>query len=225
LVRERFKLNLEQASSTGSGDGAEAISHSDRLALVNDGKVVGLYDSTEARAVDELIARARRSALPLWYQSLPTVNAGLNALCAVFLIMGWIMIRGRDMSRNESPAQRPNGQALLTQPLVRAHVVLMLLAVASSALFLLSYLVYHYQVGSVPFRGAGSVRWLYFTILLSHTILATFGVIPLVSATVAQALRGRFATHLRLARVTLPIWLYVSVTGVVIYVMLYHSCI
>src|SRR3954452_21137126 len=94
--------------------------------------------------------------------------------------------------------------------------------VCVSALFLTCYLVYHARVGSVPFRGVGPVRLAYFTILLSHTLLATFGVVPLVALTLTRALRRRFDLHARVARLTFPIWMYVSVTGVVIYFMLYQ---
>jgi uncharacterized membrane protein YozB (DUF420 family) len=94
-------------------------------------------------------------------------------------------------------------------------------AVASSTLFLISYVIYHYQVGSVPFKGQGWIRPLYFTILLTHTILAA-AVVPLVLITLIRALRERFDAHRRIARWTLPIWLYVSLTGVVVYWMLYR---
>ena len=97
----------------------------------------------------------------------------------------------------------------------------MLLAVLTSILFLTSYLVHHAQVGSVPFRGSGWVRPLYFAILISHTILAA-AVVPLVAVTLVRALRGRHERHAAIARVTLPLWLYVSVTRVVIYLMLYR---
>ena len=96
----------------------------------------------------------------------------------------------------------------------------MLSAFASSILFLISYLIYHYHVGSVPFKGQGWIRPIYFTILLTHTILAVT-VVPLALVTLSRALRERFDAHRRIARWTLPIWLYVSVTGVVVYWMLY----
>ena len=96
----------------------------------------------------------------------------------------------------------------------------MLAAFTSSSLFLISYLVYHYQVGSVPFKGQGAIRTLYFSILLTHTILAAT-VVPLALITLTRALKQRFAAHRRIARWTFPIWLYVSVTGVVVYWMLY----
>ena len=90
-----------------------------------------------------------------------------------------------------------------------------------SALFLVSYLAYHAQVGSVRFQGQGAIRTVYFTILLTHTVLAA-AIVPLVLITLVRALQQRFDRHRRLARVTLPLWAYVSVTGVVIYVMLYR---
>jgi uncharacterized membrane protein YozB (DUF420 family) len=96
----------------------------------------------------------------------------------------------------------------------------MLAAFACSILFLISYLIYHYQVGSVPFKGQGPIRTVYFTILITHTVLATT-VVPLVLITLIRALRERFDAHRRIARWTFPIWLYVSVTGVIVYGMLY----
>ena len=131
---------------------------------------------------------------------LPALNAGLNATSAVLLATGYVLIRrGRR----------------------QAHKRVMLTALVSSALFLTSYLVYHAQVGSVRFRVQGAVRTLYFTILLTHTVLAVV-IVPLVAMTLVPALRGRFDKHRRLARITLPLWAYVSVTGVVIYWMLYR---
>jgi len=96
----------------------------------------------------------------------------------------------------------------------------MLSAFGCSTLFLISYLVYHYQVGSVPFKGQGWMRTIYFAILLTHTILAV-AVVPLALMTLSRALKERFAAHRRIARWTFPVWLYVSVTGVVVYVILY----
>jgi uncharacterized membrane protein YozB (DUF420 family) len=131
---------------------------------------------------------------------LPALNAVLNASSAVLLATGYVLIR---RGRRD------------------AHKRVMLAALVSSALFLTSYLVYHAQVGSVRFRGQGPVRTLYFTILLTHTVLAV-AIVPLVATTLVPALRGRFDRHRRLARITLPLWAYVSVTGVVIYWMLYR---
>jgi uncharacterized membrane protein YozB (DUF420 family) len=131
---------------------------------------------------------------------LPTVNAALNASSAVLLASGYRFIRRRQIT---------------------AHKRCMLAACATSVLFLLSYLTYHYHVGSVPFRGLGWVRPLYFTILISHSILAA-AIVPLAISTLLRALKGNFTQHVRIARWTLPIWFYVSVTGVIIYVMLYQ---
>ena len=131
---------------------------------------------------------------------LPTLNAGLNATSAVFLLLGYRFIRRRR---------------------VAAHRACMLAAFAASSLFLISYLAYHFQVGSVRFTGTGGLRSVYLTILASHTLLAAL-VPPLAIITLWRAMRARFDRHRRIARWTLPIWLYVSVSGVVVYWMLYH---
>ncbi len=130
---------------------------------------------------------------------LPTVNAVLNSLSAALLVSGFFYIRFKNR---------------------RAHKACMLAALVCSTLFLASYLAYHYQVGSVPFKGQGWVRPVYFAILLTHTILAAV-VVPLVLITLTRGLRQRFDAHRRIARWTFPVWLYVSVTGVVVYWMLY----
>jgi uncharacterized membrane protein YozB (DUF420 family) len=127
------------------------------------------------------------------------VNAALNSLSAAFLIVGFLLIKSKN---------------------IKAHRACMLAAFASSTLFLISYLAYHYQVGSVPFKGQGPVRTVYFAILLTHTILAMV-VVPMALITLLRALREKFDAHRRIARWTFPIWLYVSVTGVVVYWMLY----
>lgn len=131
---------------------------------------------------------------------LPTLNAALNSLSAVFLIAGYHFIRAKN---------------------INAHRACMICAFASSMLFLISYLIYHYQVGSVPFKGQGWVRILYFAILLTHTVLA-IAVVPLALVSLARALKGKFDRHKKIARWTLPIWLYVSITGVIVYAMLYR---
>jgi protein SCO1/2/putative membrane protein len=221
LVREGFKLALEQMPAQDRDSGTEAISHSDRLALVDHANVVGLFDSTDSGAMDALASQARLRALPPWARVLPAVNASLNCVCALLLISGWRMIR-RHASLQQAGAGPREAGGLLHHSLVRAHLACMGMAVVASTMFLAFYLVYHFQAGSVPFRGSGMIRPLYFTILLSHTILATFGVVPLVILTLVKALKGQFESHVLVARVTFPIWLYVSVTGVVIYTMLYH---
>jgi uncharacterized membrane protein YozB (DUF420 family) len=131
---------------------------------------------------------------------LPSVNAALNSLSAAFLTLGFLFIKSKN---------------------IKAHKACMLAAFVSSSLFLISYLVYHYQVGSVPFKGQGAIRTLYFTILLTHTILAVV-VVPVALITLLRALKENFPAHRRIARWTFPIWLYVSITGVLVYVMLYR---
>ena len=136
------------------------------------------------------------------YTIFPVINASLNGTSAVLIATGRVLIRrGR----------------------VAAHRALMIAAVVSSSTFLVCYLWYHAHagVGSVRFQGQGVVRPIYFAILISHTLLAAV-VVPLVIVTLVRGLRGRFDRHRAIARWTYPIWLYVSVTGVVIYVMLYQ---
>ncbi len=127
------------------------------------GRVVGFFESSDPRALDDLVARARRLATAKLGTGLPTVNASLNALCAVFLIAGWMAIRRRRTPLAD-PLSHVGGESrrtvsLLDQPEVRTHLVFMLLAVATSSIFLACYLVYHYQAGSMPFRHPGLVRW------------------------------------------------------------------
>ena len=224
LVQGRFKLGLQEASPAEKAAGSEAITHSDRLALVEGGQVVGFFESSDPAALDALVARARRLALPGWIRMLPTLNASLNGLSAVLLILGWILIRQRpapDPLEPSPAATLPRKSGLFKSRVVRAHAVVMLSAVVISTLFLTSYLVYHSQAGGTPFPHDGPLRILYFTILLSHTALAVT-VVPLVTMTLLRALRGNYAKHVALAQVTFPIWLYVATTGVVIYLMLYH---
>jgi cytochrome oxidase Cu insertion factor (SCO1/SenC/PrrC family)/uncharacterized membrane protein YozB (DUF420 family) len=223
LIRGRFKLSVTQNPSPDPEGRTEAISHSDRLALVDRGRIVGLFDSNDPAALDDLIGQARRRSNPAWIKALPTLNASLNGICAMLLLIGWSFIRLRPrLAFEPQRAASTAGAYHLDDPSVRGHAAGMVLAVIASALFLASYLVYHYHAGSVSFRGVGSVRLLYFTILISHTLLASFGVVPLVVITLLRALRRDFARHASIASMTLPIWLYVSVTGVVIYLMLYH---
>ena len=130
---------------------------------------------------------------------LPIVNATLNGISALFLLVGYRFIRsGR----------------------VVQHRACMVTAFATSTLFLISYLIYHFNVGSVSFTGEGAIRLLYFTILISHVILAAL-ILPLALITLRHALKKDFNRHASIARWTLPVWIYVSVTGVVIYWMLY----
>jgi uncharacterized membrane protein YozB (DUF420 family) len=131
---------------------------------------------------------------------LPVVNATLNAIAAILLVWGYILIRRRSIA---------------------AHRRVMLAAFATSSVFLCCYLVYHYNVGSVRFPRTGTIRTVYLSILATHTALAAT-VPPLAIITLSRGLRERFDRHRRIARWTLPVWLYVSVTGVVVYLMLYQ---
>lgn len=142
--------------------------------------------------------RPGTSDAPEWTKSLPAVNAFLNFSCACFLVAGFVAIR---QGRRER------------------HMQLMLTAVSLSALFLMSYVVYHHYQGDTAFTGQGAVRVLYFFILISHVVLSTIG-LPLVLTTLFFAGTRRFDRHRRLARLTLPIWLYVSVTGVLVFLFL-----
>jgi uncharacterized membrane protein YozB (DUF420 family) len=131
---------------------------------------------------------------------LPAVNATLNGVATVFLVAGYSFIRRRH---------------------VAAHRACMLAAVTTSALFLISYVIYHVNAGSKPFPGTGPVRAVYFFVLITHIVLAAV-IVPMVLMTLTRALGQRFDRHAAIARRTLPIWLYVSVTGVVIYLLLYR---
>ncbi len=135
--------------------------------------------------------------IPVSY--LPSINAALNSASALFLLAGYLFIRSRK---------------------IMAHRLCMLSAFTTSAIFLISYLTYHYQVGSVSFKGHGWIRTVYFTVLISHTVLAA-AIVPLVLITLTRALKENFDRHKRIARWTLPLWLYVSITGVIVYWMLY----
>ena len=132
-------------------------------------------------------------------RALPTFNAVMNGSCAALLVAGFVLVRNKA---------------------IRAHLSVMSAALVTSALFLGSYLYYHARAGSVAFTGQGWVRTAYFAILISHTVLEA-AIVPLVLIVVYRAARGRFDRHKAIARYTLPLWLYVSVTGVVIYLMLY----
>ncbi len=131
---------------------------------------------------------------------LPTLNASLNMTSAFLLVLGYSFIRRKEMGR---------------------HKVCMVSAFITSTLFLVFYLIYHYHIGSKPFLGQGWFRYLYFTILISHTLLAAT-IVPLVIITLNRALRGRFDLHRRIARWTLPLWLYVAISGIAVYLMLYR---
>jgi len=140
--------------------------------------------------------------VPAQYAILPVINATLNGTSGVLLLIGRSLIKNGRMA---------------------AHRAVMIAALVSSSLFLTSYLYYHYHVGSIRFQGHGWWRPLYFTILISHTTLAIV-IVPMVIITLSRALRQRYASHRAIARWTFPLWLYVSVTGVIVYLMLYQLC-
>jgi uncharacterized membrane protein YozB (DUF420 family) len=134
------------------------------------------------------------------YSVLPAVNATLNATSGIFLLTGYVLIKQRRID---------------------AHRNAMLAAFTSSTLFLVSYLVYHYHVGSHPFAGQGAIRPVYFAILISHVVLAVV-ILPFIISTLTKGLRAQYVRHKRVAKWTFPLWMYVSVTGVIVYVMLYQ---
>lgn len=131
---------------------------------------------------------------------LPALNAALNATSFVLLTAGWFLIK--------------SGRR-------QAHKRCMIAALVVSATFLTSYVIYHLQVGSVPFQKTGWIRTVYFLVLIPHVILAA-AIVPMVLITVSRALSNRFDRHKQIAKITLPLWLYVSVTGVIVYGMLYQ---
>lgn len=137
---------------------------------------------------------------------LPSINASLNGIAAILLALGYVAIRRKNVER---------------------HKRFMISAVVVSVLFLICYLTYHTLkqratgMGHTPFQGTGLIRPIYFTLLISHVILATVN-LPMILITLYRAFKGQFEQHRRIARWTLPIWMYVSVTGVIVYLMLYH---
>ena len=163
--------------------------------------VIGLVSALVIFSVTFLLL-GRQSEIQRGYDvsALPTLNAFLNGTSAVLLTVGYVFIRLKK---------------------VTAHKTCMLTAFGVSSLFLVSYLIYHYQVGSVPFEGTGWIRPVYFTLLISHIVLAAC-IVPLALMTIYRAWTGQFEKHIRIARWTLPLWLYVSVTGVIVYWMLYY---
>ncbi len=209
LVRERFKLPLAPMDSNNPDVSLMDLAHSDRLVLVARGnRVAGLFNPFERRQGDLrepnelglLVAHARQLD-GSWFSRLPALNALLNAICSTLLLVAL---------------------GLILTKRVRGHRVVMITALALSALFLVSYLTYHITIGGgTPFPGVGLPRLVYFTVLISHVVLAIV-MVPLVLLAARRAFRRQFHRHAALARVAYPIWLYVSVTGVVVYVMLYQ---
>ena len=199
LTGEMKELHRLKHDAFMLGDVNGQLEHSTKFVLIGrDMRVRGYYDTAEDIVLAELIEDARRLAAgPA--AVLPAVNACLNAAATLLLLWGYTLIR------------RGNREA---------HMRIMLAAFAVSILFLVSYLVYHAQVGSVRYQKTGPIRTLYLTVLLTHTLLAA--AVPFLAViTLFRAWRERFDRHRKIARWTLPIWLYVSFTGVVVYAMLY----
>ncbi|MCS7046976.1 MAG: DUF420 domain-containing protein [Gemmataceae bacterium] len=198
IVQKCFFQTAMRKSGGGPGD---EFDHTTNLIVVDrEGLIRGYVDGRDPDAVSELIPRVRALAAQRYRQ--PAINATLNGLSAACLVLGWWAIKRRRE---------------------RLHMACMLLALAASAVFLASYLWFHFVVlegRPTSFRGEGWVRGLYFAILISHTVLAIVAA-PLALYTSYQGLRDRRPRHVRVARWTLPLWLYVSVTGVAVYVMLY----
>jgi protein SCO1/2/putative membrane protein len=195
LMKKGFLLSMGPGSTP-----EERIIHSDRLVIVDRyGRSRGSYTTSTMEGMGEMEAQlARVLAEPeLPVRKLPAVNASLNGAAGVFLMIGLVFIK----------AKKPG-----------AHKACMLAALACSTIFLVSYLTAHHYLGSTPYQGGS--RTLYFSILISHTVLAAL-VVPLALVTVYRAFQADFARHRAIATWTFPIWLYVSVTGVVIYFMLY----
>ena len=175
---------------------AEAAVATERLAAWVIGALTAIVIGGVALVI--YVPRGGHAAGSSW---LPEINASLNGTATILLSTGYVLIRRRRIA---------------------AHRACMVAAFAASSLFLITYLIHHARVGSVPFHGAAWLRPVYFGLLVPHIVLAAV-VVPLALTTIYLAWSGRFDRHRRLARVTLPIWLYVSVSGVLVYVLLYHS--
>ena len=197
LAKNGFKLSMGPGSTP-----EERIIHSDRLVIVDRyGRQRASCSTSNFEGMAELEDDLRKvlaePAIPV--AKLPALNACLNGAAGVLLILGLVSIKAKQKG---------------------AHKAFMLMALASSSVFLVSYLTAHYFLGSTPYKGVGSMRTVYFTILISHTILAAL-IVPLALLTVYRAFQGAFERHRAVAKWTFPIWLYVSVTGVANYFMLY----
>ncbi len=200
LMADGFKLAFDSGDPENPGP---TLTHSTKFAAVDaQGRVRRYFDGDDPEDVRKIPLYLKRLALEHkapWAIPLPAVNAALNLASALLLLSGYRFIRAQKIA---------------------AHRWSMTGAFIASILFLISYLAYHQAAGSVGYSGEGWMRKLYFTILISHSILAAV-IVPMAVTTIYFAWRGRFESHKKLARWTLPVWLYVSVTGVVIYRMLY----
>lgn len=202
LSINKFQLGLKKATTEEIKQGSDIIMHSTRFILVDENGIIkGNYDSREEKSIKKLHQDLDRLVKNRdVFSKLPTLNAILNSISATLLILGFIFIKRKN---------------------TKAHKIYMISAFCTSTLFLISYLIYHYRVGSVKFQGTGFIRQIYFFILLTHTILA-IAIVPLAIRTVYLALKSSFDRHKKIAYITLPIWVYVSISGVVIYLLLYQ---
>ncbi len=196
-----FQLGLKKSTQEELKEGADIIMHSTKFVLVDENGIIkGYYDSKEEESIkklyDDLYKLVKNRDI---FSKLPTLNAMLNSISALLLILGFIFIKGKNIT---------------------AHKTCMISAFCTSILFLTSYLVYHYKVGSVKFQGIGFYRHLYFFILVTHSILAVI-IVPLAIKTIYLAWKSDFDRHKKIALITLPIWVYVSITGVMVYLFLY----
>jgi protein SCO1/2/putative membrane protein len=198
LIQKGFLQAVEKASDQKPG---YEVNHTFSLMVVDQrGQIRGYIDGRDPEQVARLEGRVKRLVQAIY---LPSLNADLNGTCAILLVLGYVAVRRR---------------------WIALHKVCMLTALGVSVAFLACYLYYHFGVldgQPTHFKHEGWVKLVYLGILLSHTLLAVI-VAPLALATTYLGLRDRIARHVRLARWTLPLWLYVSVTGVVVYWMLYH---
>ncbi len=198
LIHRSFRMPVQETLGEDRKPGFEVI-HSTNMMLVDaKGRIVGKFNATNPDEMAALHAELRKV---LWVFQLPAVNASLNGAATLLLLAGLGLIRGGRRT---------------------AHKTVMLTAFATSIAFLACYLVYHFYAGSKPFRGTGPVRWAYFAILLTHVVLAV-AVPVLASITIYRGLKADWPRHRKIAKITFPIWLYVSVTGVIIYLLLYHG--
>jgi protein SCO1 len=199
--RNEFAKGFMTDAGENPGDPDNSIIHSERFMLVDaSGRIRGAYMSSDEEKMAKLRKEARELSLTGVY-GLPAVNAGLNGASLLLLLLGLAFAKARRFEE---------------------HVFLVLGSVACSTAFLACYLTYHYLAGSTRFPGTGTARTLYLTMLLSHTILAV-AVPPLIVTVIVKAIRRRWETHKKWARVTVPIWAYVSATGVLIYWVLFRG--
>ena len=196
-----FILNALKVPVEETNVAAQPFIHDSRFVLFDrDGTIRSYYQGLNSESIAKLKSDAEKLNNAFSIYSLPAVNAGLNTACFLLLVTGLIFIKRKNIT---------------------AHKMCMLAALVTSILFLTCYLTYHYHAGSVKFKGEGGIRIVYFSILISHTVLAA-AVVPLAGVTIFRAMKEDFERHKKIAKLTMPVWLYVSITGVIIYFMLYH---